>query len=96
MTLPHYDLLEDNIVDRLSPLVDIGIDVIPMPNTKADFRSAFEKPRIIVAYSRSEYDDQIIKGKPQTFSTSHSQQNGIRGNNLTYYGSESSRISWRT
>ena len=65
-----YDRLETAIVEKLKPLSDAGIEVISSPDTDAEYNDngkAFERPRITVMYSMSEFDNQPIKGIPQSF-----------------------------
>jgi len=61
-----YDQLENNFVDRLSPLSSGGIEVELMPET--ELQKAFVNPRITVSYFRSEFDDQPVKGEPKSTS----------------------------
>lgn len=65
-----YDLLEDGIVALLKPLADDGVEVIRTPETDQENTKAFEKNRITIMYSASEYSDQIVKGYPPVMSTS--------------------------
>lgn len=70
MTLPNtYQTLEDDIVSRLSPLTEAGVQVEPFPDTDAEYDAPFEKPRISVMYKSSEFDQSIVRGLAASFST---------------------------
>ena len=66
-----YDLLEDNIIERLSVLIGLGVDVVAEPDNDRAYKEAFEKPKLTVMFIGSEYSsDTRAAGLPKNFSTS--------------------------
>lgn len=61
----NYTTLVDDIVARLAPLLDNDIQVERLPETEAEFTQAFEKPRITVAYKKSQFGDENVKVMPR-------------------------------
>lgn len=53
------EIMEQAIVDRLAPvLAGLGIDVIPLPETTADFDKPVGAGRVVVAYHSSRYENE--------------------------------------
>lgn len=63
-----YDLLEDDIIAKLSTLNAEGIDVEVLPDRESKYKKP-TKPRITVAYISSEFSPEVVRGIPQTRST---------------------------
>lgn len=54
----NYTTLIDDIVTRLDPLTDDGIEVQRLPESESEFTQAFEAPRITVAYKKSTFGEE--------------------------------------
>lgn len=71
-----YKDLEDAIIDRLAPLLDLGVEVEAMPETDADYSQPFEKPRVSISYQHSDFTDTNSRvGFPDMLSTNEMVQN---------------------
>lgn len=57
----NYTTLIDDIIERLQPLTDNGIEVERLPENESDYTHAFEAPRITVAYKRSQFGEESSK-----------------------------------
>lgn len=55
-----YEQAETDIIARITPFINAGIEVIPLPQNQADFKRPFEKAKITVAYKGSKWE------KPQS------------------------------
>jgi Gp37 protein len=64
----NYTTLVDDIVTRLAPLLDLDIEVERLPETESEYTATFEKPRITVAYKRSQFGDENVKVMPRMVS----------------------------
>lgn len=69
-----YTELENDILARLAPLEDEGIEVEAMPETDEDYSEPFAKPRVSVSYQHSEFDDQPTRGLPSIMTTNEMAQ----------------------
>jgi hypothetical protein len=63
-----YEILEQSILTRLQPLT-AQVDVEIVPEREFDYEEPFERGRITIAYQRSEYSGQIVRGYPTNLAT---------------------------
>lgn len=54
-----YSDIEQEIVNKLQPLVTAGIDVVPLPQVEAEFQRPFQNGRVTVVYKGSTFDDHL-------------------------------------
>lgn len=50
----RYDLLEDDVVVKLTTDLGNGCDIAPLPDNQASYKEVVSKPRILVAYGGSD------------------------------------------
>lgn len=60
----NYTTLIDDIVTRLDPLTDDGIEVQRLPESESEFTQAFEAPRVTVAYKKSLFGEETQRALP--------------------------------
>lgn len=51
----NYEQLEEDIVARLSPLLDAGFDVVALPEVEAEYTQPIAKGKVTVAYKESSF-----------------------------------------
>lgn len=54
-----YSDIEQEIVNKLQPLVTAGIDVVPLPQVEAEFQRPFQHGRVTVVYKGSTFDNHL-------------------------------------
>ncbi len=57
-----YEQAEDDIVTRLMPFINAGIDIAKLPEAQADFKRPFDKAKITIGYKGSKWDKPTSTG----------------------------------
>lgn len=52
-----YQALEDDLVTRLQPLTDAGVDVVALPDTQADYKRPVTNVRVTVIANSADFGD---------------------------------------